>query len=141
MASLSMEWADRLRTVGVIALVAGAAAAYWFDPFGLQDRQPQEAGESFDCALRRMMVIELEAIHKQRVVASLEHNGILLELRENPDHGGFSLLWTRQTEMEIAKAASCIIVSGKDWTSPPDGDPFLVEIDYDPFPPTGREIK
>ena len=126
-----MEWVDRLQTAGIVALVAGVVGSlYWFDILGspTESSQPEQP---FDCTLRRMMVLELEAIHEQRLVTSLEHRGIVLELRENPDpdYGGFSLLWSRGMEPE---STSCIIVTGKKW-SWPNGMPSLVQVDFDPF--------
>ena len=80
----------------------------------------------FKCSTRKYKVLELEAIHKQRVVASFEHRGALLELRENPDpdYGGFSLLWTQHMKPNFPEKdiPSCIIASGRDWTQPPNGD-------------------
>ena len=80
----------------------------------------------FKCSTRKYKVLELEAIHKPRVVASFEHRGALLELRENPDpdYGGFSLLWTQHMKPNFPEEdiPSCIIASGRDWTQPPNGD-------------------
>ena len=126
---------DRLATVALtLVVVGGVGAIYFFNPFTQEDVSEPEP--PFDCALRRMMLLELETLHEQRIVASLEHRDVVLELRENPDPNreGFSLLWTRRTEPELSgEMPSCVIVSGTDWTQPPDGGPLLVEIDYDPF--------
>lgn len=125
---------DRLATVALtFVVVGGIGAIYFFKPFtqeGVSEPEPP-----FYCALRRMMLLELETLHEQRIVASLEHRGVVLELRENPhpNRGDFSLLWTRRTGPELSgEMSSCVIVSGVDWTRP-NGSPFLVDIDYDPF--------
>ena len=125
---------DRLAT-GTLTLVVvgGIGAIYFFKPFPQENVSEPEP--PFYCALRRMMLLELETLHEQRIVASLEHRDVVLELRENPhpNRGDFSLLWTRRTEPELSgEMHSCVIVSGMDWTRP-NGSPFLVDIDYDPF--------
>ena len=111
---LSHEWRERLITTGVaLVVIVGIGGVVWID----NANEPDVYDDGmFDCGDREWMIVLQEGINDQKLMASLIHRGVSLELRENTGQGGFSLLWTEAKETE---PTSCVIASGWDWTLPP----------------------
>ena len=111
---LSMRTIEWLRAIGIMVLVAGVLLGVVLVEGSM--RAPADQEDTFDCVLRKHAVLGLKAIHKQKVVASLEHKGARLELWEHPEDSRFSLLWST---MGTVEPVSCFVLSGANWDKPP----------------------